>query len=108
MTIFLYGGSTSVPFSALVSTDGESTWTEAVFENAPEHYGMAYTPVLEDGVYTLYVGEEAYSKEEGGKYRFSVWMKDGRGNGRNKGCSFSVYLLECECQSHTDNGTEKL
>lgn len=61
----------------LVTGDGGSTWTEAVFENAPEHYGMAYAPVLEDGVYTLYVGEEAYSKEEGGKYRF-VSLDEGR------------------------------
>ena len=38
---------------------------------------MAYAPVLEDGVYTLYVGEEAYSKEEGGKYRF-VSQDEGR------------------------------
>lgn len=61
----------------LVTGDGGSTWTEAVFENVPEHYGMAYAPVLEDGVYTLYVGEEAYSKEEGGKYRF-VSLDEGR------------------------------
>ena len=61
----------------LVTGDGGSTWTEAVFENVPEYYGMAYAPVLEDGVYTLYVGEEAYSKEEGGKYRF-VSLDEGR------------------------------
>lgn len=50
--------------------DGGTTWETVTFDTPKEYYSIAYAPFIENGKWTIDVGEEEYSKNGGIKARY--------------------------------------